>query len=146
MVKVREEAGQAGKGEEETIDFNCEKRWEGRQKGNKGRVQEEQEEQRRQMERQREEEEAIVEEEEERVEGLPRLPASSSFTFSPETIGPGPQWYPTVLRVAALNSAQSGNMGGINAANYACYREVGENLKIKKIQKLYFFFFISFMS
>ena len=28
------------------------------------------------------------------------------------------------LRVAALNSAQSGNMGGINAANYACYREV----------------------
>ena len=74
------------------------------------------------MERQREEE-AIVEEEEERVEGLPRLPASSSFTFSPETIGPGPQWYPTVLRVAALNSAQSGNMGGINAANYACYRE-----------------------
>ena len=121
MVKVREEAGQAGKGEEETIDFNCKKRWEGRQKGNKGRVQEEQEEQRRQMERQREEE--AIEEEEERVEGLPRLPASSSFTFSPETIGPGPQWYPTVLRVAALNSAQSGNMGGINAANYACYRE-----------------------
>ena len=74
------------------------------------------------MERQREEE-ATVEKEEERVEGLPRLPASSSFTFSPETIGPGPQWYPTVLRVAALNSAQSGNMGGINAANYACYRE-----------------------
>ena len=28
------------------------------------------------------------------------------------------------LRVAALNSAQSGSMGGINAANYACYREV----------------------
>ena len=103
------------------------KRWEGRQRGNKGRIEEEQEEQSRQVERQREEEaveERLEEEEEEnRVEGLPRLPPSSSFTFSPETIGPGPQWYPTVLRVAALNSAQSGNMGGINAANYACYRE-----------------------
>ena len=78
------------------------------------------------MEREEEavEERLDEEEGENRVEGgLPRLPPSSSFTFSPETIGPGPQWYPTVLRVAALNSAQSGNMGGINAANYACYRE-----------------------
>ena len=82
------------------------------------------------MERQREEkeeeeEEEKVEEEENRIDARlpPRLPSSSSFTFSPETIGPGPQWYPTVLRVAALNSAQTGNMGGINAANYACYRE-----------------------
>jgi hypothetical protein len=28
------------------------------------------------------------------------------------------------LRVAALNSPRTGNMGGINSINYACYREV----------------------
>ena len=37
------------------------------------------------------------EEEEEEEEGS-RLPSNSpTFTFSPETIGPGPQWYPTVV-------------------------------------------------
>ena len=108
--------------------YKLQKRWEGRQRGNKGRIEEDQEEEQRrqQVERQREEEaleERLEKEEKGMVEGRPRLPPSSSFTFSPETIGPGPQWYPTVLRVAALNAAQSGNMGGINAANYACYRE-----------------------
>ena len=100
-------------------------RFEGRRGGGKSRIEDEEEE-RRLVERQREEkeeEEAKVEEVENRIDAGPRLPSSSSFTFSPETIGPGPQWYPTVLRVAALNSAQTGNMGGINAANYACYRE-----------------------
>ena len=102
-------------------------RFEGRRGGGKSRIEDEEEE-RRLVERQREEkeeEEEKVEEEENRIDARlpPRLPSSSSFTFSPETIGPGPQWYPTVLRVAALNSAQTGNMGGINAANYACYRE-----------------------
>ena len=129
MVKGRQGAEEAGEELKRNVNLILlQKRWEGRQRGNKGRIEEEQEEQRRQVERQREEEavEERLEDEEERenrAEGLPRLPPSSSFTFSPETIGPGPQWYPTVLRVAALNSAQTGNMGGINAANYACYRE-----------------------
>ena len=33
-------------------------------------------------------------------------------------------WWYLQLRVAALNSPQSGNMDGINGVNYACYMEV----------------------
>ena len=94
--------------------YKLQKRWEGRQRGNKGRIEEDQEEEQRrqQVERQREEEaleerlEEEGQEEESRVEGRPRLPPSSSFTFSPETIGPGPQWYPTVDRVVGTSKFQ----------------------------------------
>lgn len=45
---------------------------------------------------------------------------SASINSKPD---PGLKWYPSMLRMAALDRPRSGNMEGINSINYACYRE-----------------------
>ena len=64
--------------------------------GEEEEEQQQERQQQQQQERKEQQQQGRQQQQQERLGTVPRIPSSSnSFTFSPETIGPGPKWRPT---------------------------------------------------